>query len=99
MTEQENDPSLTQEQTELVMQLSETDLKEIDEALLSNISPQWRKVARVVGTTMNSINNKVKGIPDIFYAQRVIKLVENGILESQGNLKRMRFSEVRKISE
>lgn len=99
MTEQENDPPLSHEQAELVMQLSETELKEIDEALLSNIVPQWRKVARVVGTTMNDIVNRVKGIPDIFYANRVIKLVENGNIESQGNLKRMQFSEVRKISE
>ena len=49
----------------------------------------------VVGLTMSSLQSHVPGLPDVFYGMRVRKLVEDGLLESQGNLARMRFSEVR----
>ncbi len=89
------DPPLTPEQHAKVAQLTETEIRAIDEALLSNASHQWRKVARVVSTTISGFTNRVQGIPDLFYSQRVRKLVEDGKLESQGNLAYMRFSEVR----
>ena len=89
------DPPLTAEQSELVSKLSEAELSNIDGTLLSNISTQWRKVARVVGTTMSEQENRITGIPDVFYAQRVSHLAQKGLIESQGNLKAMRYCEVR----
>jgi hypothetical protein len=86
---------LTPEQQTRVEQLSGADIHLIDEALLSNAGYRWRKVARVVGTTMGRLPNPIVGIPDTFYAQRVRKLVADKRLESQGNLAYMRFSEVR----
>jgi hypothetical protein len=50
----------------------------------------------VVGTTMMNLPSRVEGIPDIYYSQRVQKFVKDGLLESQGNLSRMRYSEVRR---
>ena len=91
----EPDPQLTKEQIALVNKLSEMDIKRIDKALLSNTCQVWRKVARVVGTTMMELPDRIKGIPDIYYAQRIRQLVEEGKLESQGNLACMRYSEVR----
>ena len=44
---------------------------------------------------MMEMQNRISGIPDIFYSQRVRHLVEEGKLESQGNLGYMRYSEVR----
>ena len=41
---------------------------------------------------------RVDGIPDIYYSKRVQKLANDGKLEYQGNLSRMRYSEVRKVS-
>ncbi len=89
------DPPLTKEQIALVNKLNEIDIKRIDKALLSNACQFWRKVARVVGTTMMEFPERIKGIPDIYYAQRIRHLVEEGKLESQGNLAYMRYSEVR----
>ena len=89
------DPPWTPEQHAKVALLTEAEIRAIDEALLSNACHRWRKVARVVGTTMSELTNRVEGIPDLFYSQRVRKLVEDGRLESQGNLAYMRFSEVR----
>lgn len=55
----------------------------------------WRKVAMLVAATMIELPNKKHGLPDVFYAERVRKLVEAGRLEPQGNLQYMRYSEVR----
>jgi len=92
------DPPLTAEQQALVATLTAADLRAIDEALLANATPRWRKVAMIVGLTMNQLEDRgdrVNGIPDVFYSQRVRLLVEAGQLEATGDLAYMRFSEVR----
>ena len=93
--EDEFDPPLTAAESGKIEQLSASEVAQIDQTLLANAAPQWRKVARVVGTSMTDLKSKVSGIPDVYYSQRVAKLVSEGQLESQGNLRRMRFSEVR----
>ncbi len=95
----EPDGDLTSEQIKLVEQLTDAEIQTIDNALLANTSIRWRKVARVVGTVMMELPNRVKGIPDAYYSQRVQMLVKDGLLESQGNLSFMRYSEVRKPGE
>ena len=45
-------------------------------------------------STMMELNDSL-GLPDIYYAQRVLSLVDAGRLEAQGDLKYLRFSEVR----
>ena len=87
---------MTAEQQALVASLSAADIDAIDRALLGNTLDRWRKVAMVVGKTMMELEDRRRGIPDTFYAQRVRNLVEMGSLESQGNLAYMRFSEVRR---
>ena len=82
MSKVTNDPPLTQEQLKLVSNLSEAELSYIDSTLLSNVSSQWRKVARVIGTTMSEQDNKIIGVPDIFYSQRLSLLVKKGIIQS-----------------
>lgn len=90
------DGPLTHEQIAIVEKLTSADLQKIDEGLLSNCCDKWRKVARVVGTTMMSDGPyRFENVPDVFYSQRVRLLVEKGLLESQGNLDFMRYSEIR----
>ena len=90
------DGSLTPEQEARVALLTQSELKLIDDGLLSNACDRWRKVARVVGTTMMTNSPaRIDGIPDIFYAKRVRDLVKRGLLEAAGNLNYMRYSEVR----
>lgn len=93
--EDELDRLLTAEELSKIERLSANEVAKIDEALLANATSQWRKVARIVGTSMTGLDSKLVGIPDIYYSQRVAKLVSDGQLESQGNLRKMRFSEVR----
>jgi hypothetical protein len=89
------DPSLTIEDEAEVAKLSESQVQMIDSALLSNTTERWRKVAMVVALTMSAMPESLDGIPDIYYGQRVRKLVSDGVLESQGDLASMRFAEVR----
>lgn len=91
----EPDGELSEDQQARVDQLSIDELRSIDEGLLSHCSSQFRKVARVVGSVMMERDENYEGIPDIFYAQRVTKLVECGRLEHEGRLGYMRRCEIR----
>lgn len=91
----EPDPDLTPAQKVLLEKLSNDEIQEIDELLLSHAKRGWRKVAMLVGLAMRDRKSELEGVPDIFYSQRVCALVEKGRLEAQGNLQYMRFSEVR----
>lgn len=97
MTEHDVKPDgpLTAEQAVHVSRLKQDDLWEIDRVLLAQAAPTWRTVARVVGMTIGELSERFPNIPDVYYAQRVRRLVAVGELESQGNLEYMRYSEVR----
>ena len=91
----EPEPRLTDEQTKSVSMLSEEKLKNIDNALLLYANNRFQKVAKIVATFITESDLHTSGIPDIFYAERIERLSSKGLLESQGNLKFMRYSEVR----
>ena len=88
---------LTKEQRKLADSLSKEDLEDIDNMLISQASSQWRKVARIIGFSMMDFGDKYTKLPDTFFLERVKRLVEEQKLESQGNLNKMRFSEVRLV--
>lgn len=92
----EPDGKLTPEQEQLVGQLTADEVREIDMALLSNASDKWRKVAKVVAMTMLELLPRINDIPDIYFSQRIRKLVGNKQLEARGDLSYMGYSEVRK---
>ena len=79
--------------------LSEAQLRALDKALLRQVSDDWRKTARVVGTAMGESAVRVYGLPDIFYSQRVRHLIETGVLEAQGDVRAMGHAEVRLPAE
>ena len=91
----EPDGPPTEEQQERINRLTAEELQVIDGALLAGASLQFRKVARVVGEAMEVDRETFKLVPDVFYASRVRKLVEEGRLVAEGNLDYMRFSEVK----
>lgn len=93
--EDEFDAEPTAAEGTRIATLTPQQVTEIDRILLSHASSQWRKVARVAGAAMLQSKGKYVGIPDVYYARRIAELVASGALESQGNLRRMRFSEVR----
>ena len=90
-----DDQVLNHQQLDLVSKLTLSQLDSIDKLLLSNCRSQWRKVALVVGASMMDDEHKIEGGPDVFYTRRVVGLGEKSALLSQGDLKCMRFSEVK----
>ena len=91
------DGPLSKEEANLVRSLSTEDIAIIDTALLAQATVNWRKVAMVVACAMDAVQGRVVALPDIYFAQRARHLVESGRLESQGDLARMRYSEVRLV--
>lgn len=83
------------DEQEAVDRLTSDQVQRIDTALLADCASSWRKVARVVGTAMMHLSAELPEIPDSYYATRIVSLVQLGVLESQGNLEYMRYSEVR----
>ena len=69
---------------------------EIDEILLANITSQWRKMAFVIGTSMGQIDplNRV-GHDDLYFAERIVALVNKNLIEFQGDLSQMRECEIK----
>lgn len=84
-----------QQYQEYIEALHPEDLQRIDDALMAAAASQFRKVARVVGIAMSTNEESLRSIPDHFYALRVLKLVAEGQLVSQGNLESMRHSEIK----
>ena len=92
----DNKPGLNDEQIAWIEKLTEDEIKDIDLALLSFAHRKhYRKIAYLVGMTITRFPNHIRGIPDIFYAQRVRRLVEKGLLVYEGDLNRMRHCEVK----
>jgi hypothetical protein len=88
-------PPLSNEEQSVVAKLTDADFQVINAAILTNSSKRWLKVARVVRDTEKELSDRYPGLSYVFYAQCLIRLSEEGSLESQGNLEYMRFSEVR----
>lgn len=70
--------------------------EEIDVLLLANSSNNWRKVARVVGTSMQQVDQKDRiSKDDLYFAKRLEVIVNKGLLEYEGDLADMRNCEIR----
>lgn len=92
-----DDGELSDKQKRAVARLSAAEVAAIDSSLLAQIGERWRKVAMVVAIVMSSDEaGRRLRIPDIYYAMRVREFAKAGVIESQGNLRRMRHSEVRR---
>jgi hypothetical protein len=80
-----------------VAALTPVDIEGIDRTILFFCDYRWRKVAYVVALAMDALG--YAGVPDVYYSQRVRALVANGLIEAHGNVRRMRFCEVRLAPE
>ena len=66
----------------------------IDQTILARCESQFRKVARIVGDVAIALKVAMELDKD-FIADRIKALVKAEKLQSQGNLDRWRFSEIR----
>jgi hypothetical protein len=93
-----DDPPLDPDDLEVIGRLAEEDLRDIDDALIRHSTGRQQKVAMIVLKARDDLSSRFEGIPATYFGQRVMRLVEKGTLEGFGNLRSMRFSEVRRVS-
>jgi hypothetical protein len=83
-------------EAKLSIELGDSGLLAIDEAIRKSARSSWLKVARVVFDALTAGGFKTSDDAHIdVHVRRVISLVDSGALEAKGNLRRPRRSEVR----
>ncbi len=71
-----------------------------DDSILSHITPEWRKAARVVGDIIGEFwDTQEIQLGDDFYWSRIQHLAAAGRVEARGDLQSMRLTEIRRKSE
>ncbi len=84
-------------ETKAATQLGADGLRAIDDALGKCAQRRWLKVARVVADALRAGGFPVSDDAYVcLHARRVISLVDSGVLEAKGDLRRPRWSEVRR---
>jgi hypothetical protein len=68
---------------------------DFDRVILSTLSPQRRKTARIVGTVSEHYRTLGVDLDPAIVAPRLMAMVDSGLVESAGDLRKWRFSEVR----
>ena len=68
---------------------------DFDRVLLSELHQHWRKTARVVGHVSEHYAKLGISLDPAIAAARLMKMVETGVIEAAGDLRKWRFSEVR----
>ena len=70
--------------------------QELDRLIISLALPNWQKVAMVIAKSFDRLDMQIDADR---LAARIEHLVRTGRLESQGNLSRWRYSEIRLAAE
>lgn len=68
---------------------------DFDRVILSEMSPQWRKTARIVGHVSEHYREQGIDLDPAIAAARLMAMVDSGLIESAGDLRKWGFSEVR----
>jgi Protein of unknown function len=95
----EPDSALSSDELTAIKRLSTEELKTVDSFIIENCKKEYRKVAMVAGTAFLHFKDIFTDLSPIFYSERIKILVSAGILESEGNLNYMRYSEIRLSSK
>jgi hypothetical protein len=72
--------------------ITESDL---DKLIFATLKENWRKVALIVGNVLQACKTRSIPLSDEVITARIRELAEAGRIESQGDLTKWRFSEVR----
>jgi hypothetical protein len=68
---------------------------DVDKLIFAALKENWRKVAMIVANVSQTCEIHSIPLSDEVIAARIQELAENGRIESQGNLTKWRYSEVR----
>ena len=88
------DGELSLAEEKRIAKLSKDELAAIDAAIVRATVGSYRKLAMVVGLVLEDVSDL--SVPDIFISKRVRLFVESGEIEARGDLRRMRYCEIRR---
>jgi hypothetical protein len=80
----------------IVAALTPAQVDAIDAAILLDVPARWAKVAMVLGKQLKLRPGIPEDVPLEYYWQRLSRLVDRGRVDVQGDLRRARYSEVRR---
>ena len=86
------DSKLTWKQAQLPSSVTVLDF---DRVILSALNAQWRKTARIVGNVSEQYRSLGIDLDPAIVAARLRTMADSGLIESAGDLRKWRFSEVR----
>jgi hypothetical protein len=86
------DSKLTWKQVQLPPSVTVLDF---DRVILSTLNVQWRKTARIVGNVSEHYRSLGIDLDPAIAAARLVTMVDSGLVEGAGDLRKWRFSEVR----
>lgn len=86
------DSKLTWKQVQLPPAVTVLDF---DRVILSTLHRQWRKTASIVGNVSQHYREKGIDLDPAIAAARLMAMDASGLIESAGDLRKWRFSEVR----
>ena len=92
--EDEDHVSSTLRWKDIVLPASVTE-SDVDKLIFAALKENWRKVALIVGNVFQTCEARSIPLSDEVIAARIQELAEAGRIESQGNLTKWRYSEVR----
>lgn len=84
-----------EDEASLMTELGAIGLATVDDSLRRHAKARWSKVAMVIVTALESDARPLSDASVDLYARRTIELVRRGVFDSQGDLRKPRFSEVR----
>ncbi len=93
--EHPEDEAPTAEELEQIRRTTPADAAVVDALLLAHCTDQWRKVAMVVGSSLDEFEARFPALPFVYLQLRIQALADQGRLESNGDLRFMQHSEVR----
>lgn len=85
----------TAEELEQMRRATPVEAATVDALILGKCSSRWSKVAMIVGLLLNEFDEKFPHLPYIYMPIRMLDLEERGLIEIQGNVLAMGFSEIR----
>jgi hypothetical protein len=83
------------DELQLTVELGEHGLRNIDDALKKAADGKFLKVARVIVNALKALQVRPTELYVNVCVRRVLALVDEGILETRGNVRRPRWSEAR----
>jgi len=89
----------TDEEKSIIAGCSDKIVTNIDKEIFKQITKNWQKTAMIVGGAFLSLNEKYPNIiiPMGCYITRLKQYELDGIIEVNGDLSKIRFSEVRRV--